>query len=180
LLEGFAAIKDAIPHDLLLIGPCGWSSSDIPRAIERLGISKRVRFMGFVDRQELPAAYSLASVFVYISLYEGFGLPPLEAMSCGCPVIASNVTSLPEVVGEAARMVNPHAVQEVSASLLEIIANPSLKASLVDKGLMRAKLFSWAKCAETTINVYRQVIDRHGRSIADRPPGMQKASENKR
>lgn len=159
LLESFAAIKDTIPHQLLLIGPSGWSSSDIPTAIKRLGITERVRFTGFVDSEELRIAYSIASVFVYISLYEGFGLPPLEAMACGCPVITSNVASMPEVVGDAAIMVNPLAVREISALIACLLENLSLRASLVKRGTRRACLFAWEKCAKTTLQVYKRVLD---------------------
>lgn len=158
LLSAFSLIKDEIPHDLLLIGPSGWLSNDVPQLIESLQLTKRVQFLGFVDYKELPVAYSLASVFVYISLYEGFGLPPLEAMACGCPVITSNVASLPEVVGDAALMVNPLIAQETSASIVKLLENPVLRASLVDKGIKRAQLFSWEKCAEITLFAYRQIL----------------------
>jgi glycosyltransferase involved in cell wall biosynthesis len=155
LLKSFASIKDHISHNLLLVGSSGWLSSDIHYIIENLGIKNRVHFLGYIDMEELQIAYSIASVFVYISLYEGFGLPPLEAMACGCPVITSNIASIPEVVGDAAIKVNPLIAEETSAAIIDIISNPFLQKSLAEKGINRVKQFTWQNCAISTLENYK-------------------------
>ena len=121
LLRAFSQVKDRVDHDLLLVGPYGWKSSEIPELITTLKIKERVKFPGYLDFEQLPAAYSAADLFVYPSLYEGFGLPPLEAMACGCPVITSNVASLPEAVGDAAVTIDPHNVEVLSHAIGELL-----------------------------------------------------------
>jgi glycosyltransferase involved in cell wall biosynthesis len=102
--------------------------------------------------------YNLASAFVYPSLYEGFGLPPLEAMACGCPVIASNVASIPEVCGDASYYVNPHDVQSIAEGLHKVLSDEQLRLSLIAKGMDRARLFTWDETARETLAVFNDAI----------------------
>jgi glycosyltransferase involved in cell wall biosynthesis len=123
-----------------------------------LELSSRIIYTGYVADEDLSALYSGASAFIFPSLYEGFGLPPLEAMQCGTPVITSNVTSLPEVVGNAGIMVNPKDEDELCQAMLKILTNSDLCQELKHKGLMRSQNFSWSKCADDTVEVYKKVL----------------------
>ena len=126
--------------------------------INKLDMHNDVIFTGYVREEDLPYYYSHAEVFVYPSLYEGFGLPPLEAMACGCPVITSNTSSLPEVVGNAGIMVNPLNIDELVKAIYDVITDESLKNSLKKKGLKRAKKFSWEKTASNILEIYKNVV----------------------
>jgi glycosyltransferase involved in cell wall biosynthesis len=117
------------------------------------------KVLGYFPEKDLPVLYSGALVFVYPSLYEGFGLPPLEAMACGTPVVTSNNSSLPEVTGDAAILVNPLEVNEIADALIRIVSDSSLQEDLRQKGLQRAKLFSWRETAERTLRVYESVLN---------------------
>ena len=116
--------------------------------------------MGYVPQRFLPDLYRGASLFVYPSLYEGFGLPVIEAMACGVPVLASNATSLPEVVGDAGVLMNPYDVDEWREGMLELLDDKKMRDEMSEKGLERAKLFTWEKCAQVTLNVYNEVLAR--------------------
>jgi glycosyltransferase involved in cell wall biosynthesis len=116
-----------------------------------------VRFLGFVPDDTLSVLYRLAGVFVFPSLYEGFGLPPLEAMACGAPVITSNVSSLPEVVGDAALLVDPYSSDAIADAINQVLSDPSLAADLRAKGLARAQNFSWQRSVARTLEIYREV-----------------------
>jgi glycosyltransferase involved in cell wall biosynthesis len=115
-------------------------------------------FTGYVPDEDLSALYSGARAFVFPSLYEGFGLPLLEAMQCEVPVIASNTTSIPEVVGDAGILVDPKDVDALCQALLDLLTDNSLSQELKRKGLERAKLFSWDKSAADTVEVYKRII----------------------
>jgi glycosyltransferase involved in cell wall biosynthesis len=151
--------KQNIKHKLVITGKKGWKYKSIFETIERLNLQKDVIFTGYVPDEDLPALYNAADLFVYPSLYEGFGLPPLEAMQCGTPVITSNTSSLPEVVGDAGIMVNPYDVDELANKMYEVLTNGGLREELSKKGLERAKLFSWKKCAEEHLKVYEEVYN---------------------
>ncbi|HIK43916.1 MAG TPA: glycosyltransferase family 4 protein [Leptolyngbyaceae cyanobacterium M65_K2018_010] len=142
--------------NLVLVGAVGWSNEQL---FEKLAASEvlrsRVIFTGYVPDDELSALYTGATAFLFPSLYEGFGLPPLEAMQCGVPVITSNTSSLPEVVGDAGIMIDPTDEDALCQAILNLVNNEQLRAELSQKGLERAKQFSWAKCAEQTVEVYR-------------------------
>jgi glycosyltransferase involved in cell wall biosynthesis len=125
--------------------------------IRSLYLENEVVFTGFLDKKELAFYYAGAECLVFPSFYEGFGFPVLEAMACGCPVVASNVSSLPEVVGDAGLLVNPHDHNAIAAAIESILSNESLKKSLKKAGLERAKLFSWRKTAETTLHIYQEI-----------------------
>jgi glycosyltransferase involved in cell wall biosynthesis len=154
-LEAFARIKDRVPHALILAGSYGWKSAALARKVEDLGLGGRAKFVGFVADALLPALYAAADLFVYPTLYEGFGLPPLEAMACGCPVIASNAASLPEVTGDAAVAVDPYDVSSMAQAMRSVLEDAVLRARLRLRGLRRAKQFTWQRCAQETAEVYR-------------------------
>jgi len=143
---------------LVLVGRRGWLEHPIFATVRRLELEEHVHFTGYVAEGDLPALYSGASVFVYPSLYEGFGIPPLEAMACGCPVVTSNCSSLPEVVGDAALQADPNDVMQITQAMERVLTDEALAQEMRQKGLRRAEQFSWRRCAEETIAVYRQVV----------------------
>jgi glycosyltransferase involved in cell wall biosynthesis len=122
--------------------------------VMQLGLESRVKFTGFVDDADLPALYSAACVFAYPSLYEGFGLPVLEAMACGAPVIGSKVSSIPEVVGEAGLLVNPFDVDAIAAAIIGLLKDASARDAYMRAGLERAALFTWDAAARQLLAVY--------------------------
>jgi glycosyltransferase involved in cell wall biosynthesis len=142
---------------LVLVGKQAWLYDETLRAIERSGLKESIVLTGYVPNADLPALYSGAVCFVYPSYFEGFGLPPLEAMKCGVPVIAGNRTSLPEVVGDAALLVDPFDEIEIASAIACLIDNSDLRAALRVKGLDRAQAFKWHKTAKKTLEIYRQV-----------------------
>jgi glycosyltransferase involved in cell wall biosynthesis len=125
-----------------------------------LGIADSVTFIDAVRDEDLPALYSACDLFVFPSLYEGFGLPPLEAMACGAPVTCSNTSSMPEVVGDAALLFDPSRPQEIAQAIGRILKEPALQADLRARSLQRAAQFSWRQCARTTLEVYRSVASK--------------------
>lgn len=165
LLNAFAGVARQPEYaDLTLLvgGSTGWYYDEIFATAERLGLTgphtaERVRFLGRVPDSELPLWYNIAAVFAYPSLYEGFGLPPLEAMACGAPVLASNTSSMPEVVGQSGLLLDPDDPAEWAAAMRGILSNPDLAARLAESGQEQAKTFSWERTAQQTTEVYRQV-----------------------
>lgn len=155
LLHAFALVKDKIDHDLILAGAYGWKNKELYSIIDSLGIANRVKFIGHVSLNDLVKLYNLADIFIYVSIYEGFGIPPLEAMACGCPVISSNNTSLPEVVGEAAYKINPFEMEDIANAIQTLANDEDLKRKYRELGLVQAKIFSWEKCAQQTLEVYQ-------------------------
>ncbi|MDQ2856740.1 MAG: glycosyltransferase family 4 protein [Acidobacteriota bacterium] len=145
---------------LVLVGKKAWLYGETLRAIEQSGVGDKIILTDYVSETDLPALYSGAVCFVYPSYFEGFGLPPLEAMKCGTAVIVGNRTSLPEVVGDAALLVDPFDEGEIAASLGRLIDNPDLRQQLSVKGLQRAGKFSWQETARRTLGVYEQVAKR--------------------
>ncbi len=128
--------------------------------VKKLSLQERVFFLDYVPQEYLPNLYSEAEAFIFPSLYEGFGLPPLEAMACGCPVITSNAASLPEVCGNAASYVDPYNIESITEGINNIIKDKALQESLRIKGLERAKLFSWEKSAREHLNVFEDVLNK--------------------
>ncbi|WP_165000261.1 glycosyltransferase family 4 protein [Anaerophilus nitritogenes] len=126
--------------------------------LKNVDMDNEILMLGYVDRKDLSILYAAASLFVFPSLYEGFGLPPLEAMASGTPVITSNVSSLPEVVGDAAIQINPYDIDQLTMSMYNVLVNEELSKKLVDKGFQRIKLFDWKKTANETLKVYEQVL----------------------
>jgi glycosyltransferase involved in cell wall biosynthesis len=159
LLQAYAAVADQMSaHRLVVVGLKGWMVRNIGQNSGQLKISDKVHFTGYVEQPDLPVIYNLADVFVYPSVYEGFGLPVLEAMACGTPVITSNVSSLPEIVGDAGVLLAPNDTQALGRSMLELINDPIQRQRLSIMGQERAAAFSWKRTAEKTIAVYRHVI----------------------
>lgn len=161
LLRAFARLRTtmAVPDiELIHVGPKGWAYQQIFEEVTRLGIRNSVRFLGVVPREDLVGIYNGAEVFVYPSLYEGFGLPVLEAMSCGCPVIASNISAIPEVTGETAVLIDPLSESEIFTAM-RLISQDHFKAEQMRQaGLVRAQLFSWKRCARETLRAYEEVL----------------------
>jgi glycosyltransferase involved in cell wall biosynthesis len=160
LLQAFAHVKAGAPQDdltLVIAGGKGWGDVDYQATVDGLKLQDHVRFIGFVEDDQLPDLYRGALVFVYPSLYEGFGLPVLEAMACGTPVITANRTSLPEVAGDAALLVDPTQPEALAAAMTSILTDSHLQQALRAKGLARARTFSWDTVAEETVAVYRAV-----------------------
>lgn len=151
-------IKIGLDLSLVLVGVQGWKNKSIFEEIKKdKKLKSRLFFTGFVPDEDLSAIYSGATCFVYPSLYEGFGLPPLEAMQCGIPVITSNVSSLPEVVGDAGITINPKDEDELSQAIYRVASDQALRASLAAKSMERAQQFSWSQCTEQTIQFYKRV-----------------------
>lgn len=153
LVEAYAKIEGAPPLVL-----AGREDARYPQArvrVEALGLSERVCFPGDIVSADLPALYSGASLFVFPSLYEGFGLPPLEAMACGVPVICSNRASLPEIVGDAALTFDPEDVEAIASAMRRVLDNASLRDNLRQRGLARAAQFSWERTAQETFKIYQ-------------------------
>jgi len=158
LLKAFASIKDKVKHKLVIVGKVGWKYDHIFNLINELNLKKNVIFTGYVPDHDLPALYSNATCFVYPSFYEGFGIPVLEAMACGCPVITSDNSSLKEIAGNAAILVNPHDIDEIKDAILELIANKDKRNMFKHKGLKQIKMFSWKKMAKKTISLYHGIL----------------------
>lgn len=150
------SLREAYP--LVLAGGTGWLMEKLDQEIHQLNIQRTVIKTGYVPKEDLPSLYSGATVFVYPSLYEGFGLPPLEAMACGTPVITSSVSSLPEVVGNAGVLVHPEDFEKLAEEMEDLVTNPPRRQLLSAMGLERSKHFTWEKCAAKTLEVYDRVV----------------------
>ncbi len=159
LIEAYHRLKGSgeITEKLVIVGRKGWLYEGLFARIRELNLDDEVIFTGFVPDAELPFIYDGARVFVYLSLFEGFGLPPLEAMACGVPVVTSDTTSLPEVVGEAGMTLPPRDVAGVATALRTLLTDPVRRQELRERGRARARLFSWDETARQTLEVYRQV-----------------------
>ncbi|NJN99203.1 MAG: glycosyltransferase family 4 protein [Anaerolineales bacterium] len=162
LIRAYACWRKQEPDvpPLVIAGGKGWYYNHIFSLVESLNLTERVRFTDYVPQSELPLWYNAASLFVYPSHFEGFGLPVLEAMACGTPVITSTVSSLPEVTGNtgAARLVNPADADALAAAMREVMADTDLRAAMSQQALIRANYFSWDKTAHETVEVYKKAI----------------------
>nr|MBC7245819.1 glycosyltransferase family 4 protein [Chloroflexota bacterium] len=159
LLQAYALLCErGEQRRLVVVGPHKWKYTRILQTVAELGIGQRVIFTGYIPDEDLPALYSGADLFVFPSLYEGFGLPPLEAMACGTPVVCSNAGSLPEVVGDAALLVDPYDVEALAEAMHRVLHDPALCEELRQKGLARAQQFTWEKAALETLAVYEGVL----------------------
>ncbi len=159
LLEAFATLRASgrIPHDLLFVGARGWKEDPVFEAVERLGLGDKVRFMNHVPTADLVALYNLADALAFPSLYEGFGLPVVEAMACGTPVVTSEQGSLGEIAGDAAQFVDPLSVPSIAHGLEAVLAHPAWRAELRQRGLARVRDFTWRGAAAQTRQVYEAV-----------------------
>lgn len=149
-----------LPHRLVLAGRKGWLYEQIFAEVAELGLTDEVIFTGYVPDEDLPFLYNGASLFAYPSFYEGFGLPPLEAMACGCPVVTSNRSSLPEVVGEAGLLIDPDRADDLAAAMVRVLSDRELAADMRSAGIARAAGFSWERCGRETLAIYEDVTGR--------------------
>ena len=143
---------------LVVVGGEGWLMDELFAFIKESSISGRLRFTGYLDDEDLRALYSSCKVFVYPSIYEGFGLPPLEAMACGAPVIASNIATFQETLGSAAELVEPNDVEALAGSIVEVLDDEDRRRALSRHGPEQAAKFSWERTAQLTLEVYREVL----------------------
>jgi glycosyltransferase involved in cell wall biosynthesis len=142
---------------LVLAGGKGWLYEDAFAAVDELELDNRVHFVGRVSSEDLLYLYNSADLLAHPAFYEGFGLPPLEAMACGLPVIVSNVSSLPEVVGDAGLLIDPHDVDELTVGMWRVLTDEELRQEMIEKGLRQAARFSWDRAASETLEIYRLV-----------------------
>jgi glycosyltransferase involved in cell wall biosynthesis len=160
LIAAYSSLRRARPEGklpkLVLVGKCAWLYDELLRTIKELEVCNSVILTGYVPEADLPALYSGALCFVYPSYFEGFGLPPLEAMKCGAAVIVGNRTSLPEVVGDAGMLVDPFNVDDIALAIDKVISDSNLRSHLRVKGLERAQLFDWRETARQTLAVYEK------------------------
>jgi glycosyltransferase involved in cell wall biosynthesis len=168
IIEAFSALKGELAKDasypdlkLIIIGDEVSKNPDIRRAVIRSGMQHEVRFLGFVPIDVLRVFFDMAKVFVFPSLYEGFGLPPLEAMAHGTPVVTSNTSALPEVVGNAAMLVNPENVFEISRALQRVLTDQSLRDRMKTAGIEQVRRFSWEASVRRMVEVYTEVVAEH-------------------
>jgi glycosyltransferase involved in cell wall biosynthesis len=166
LMTAFAAARRAgIPQHLVCVGPYGWSSNALSGHITKLGIEQAVHFTGYLPFEHLPAIYNLGDFFVFPSLYEGFGLPVVEAMASGLPVLTSNSSSLGEIAGDAAVTIDPTDTDALIAAMRQLATDGELRRQLSERGLQRARSFSWTQTAREMLAVYHRVA-----GVAVAPP----------
>jgi len=158
LLEAYSRLSDAIKQEykLVLVGFKGWENQEIMRLIEQN--QENIIYLGFITDEELAKVYNLATIFVFPSFYEGFGLPIIEAFACGTPVVSSNATSLPEVGADAVVYCDPHDSEDIAEKIIQLITSKDLQSTLRLKGLERAKEFSWEKSAKEHQNLFRSLL----------------------
>ena len=158
MLRAYRRLRDdyKLKPALAMVGAQGWLSDDVYKLVDTMNLKSACFFLGRVSNRDLLHLYNAARCLVHPAFYEGFGLTPLEAMACGTPVIVSNVSSLPEVVGDAALLVDPQHDEEITVALWRVLTDEALRKSLRAKGLLRAAQFSWRRAAEQTMAVYRK------------------------
>ncbi|EOU1757370.1 glycosyltransferase family 4 protein [Clostridium perfringens] len=159
LIEAFNLVKNSYKRDLklVIIGTKGPSYEIYRKKVDELNLSSSVIFTGFIPIEDMPIFYSASKALVYPSFYEGFGLPPIECMACGTPVIASNLTSMPEVCQDAALLVDPYDVDEIKENILTLLNNPKFYSLMIYKGLSHSSKFNWKKTAYNTLEVYKHI-----------------------
>jgi glycosyltransferase involved in cell wall biosynthesis len=169
LIAGFAQRHKSgdLPHQLVCAGPYGWLSREVEELIERLEIEDAVRFIGYVPFADLPALYSLAEMFVFPSIYEGFGLPVIEAMACGTPVVTGHVAALAEVAGGAVEHVERLDADQLGETMVRLARSPERRHHLSLLGLQRSQAFSWERAASETVKVYQNALS--GEATAPAP-----------
>jgi glycosyltransferase involved in cell wall biosynthesis len=162
LLDAYAQLRasQGLEHKLVIVGGKGWLYDGIFRRVEGLSLREEITFLGFLPEEHLPAVYCLSDLLVFPSLYEGFGLPPLEAMACGTPVVTSNSSSLPEVVGDAGLMVSPDDTEALVETISEVLHDSKLREVLTASGLSRAAEFTWEAAGEKLLDIYEDLLER--------------------
>lgn len=160
LIDVYHTLKTgySVQEKLVIVGAKGWKFNPIFEKVQQLQLENDIIFMGYIADEDLPAIYSGATVFTFPSLYEGFGIPLLEAMQCEVPVVAANTSCIPEVVGDAAILADPYDIEKWAESIYQIISDHSLKEELIAKGLEQASKFSWEKVAKETLAVYEKAL----------------------
>lgn len=166
LILAFAQIVNDVEHNLVLVGQDGWKNKKIYEMIHKLRLEDRVRFTGFVPDEELNVLYSYASCFVFPSCYEGFGFTPLEAMKCGCSVVSSNASCMPEVLGKAALFFNPDSIDDMSGTILNMLTNIQLSKEFAKRGIIHSEQYSWRKTALKTIQLYHKVLNKKSTPVS--------------
>ena len=170
LVDAFAAARArGMAHHLVCVGPYGWSSRDLSRRVERLGLNGVVHFTGYARFEDLPAIYNLGDFFVFPSLYEGFGLPVVEAMASGIPVITSNTSSLGEIAGEAAETIDPSNTDSLTDAIVRLAADSDRRRHLAERGLQRAQAFSWTQTAKEMLAVYHRAAGAAAAAVLPAP-----------
>ena len=171
LIEAFAERRRSgdLPHALVCVGRYGWRARDVRATVERLGLERAIRFTGYAPYADLPAIYNLAEFFVFPSLHEGFGLPVIEAMACGVPVIVGRNSSLVEIAGDAAEMADALSVEALGDALVRLARDRDGHEARGRRSLERARAFSWRRAARETLDVYRWVLERAGSAPAVEP-----------
>jgi glycosyltransferase involved in cell wall biosynthesis len=161
LINAFAKIKrmnGSIPHKLLLVGRKAWGKKAIEQEISKIGLENDIVLLGYVSLSDLVAIYNLSDLFVFPSLYEGFGLPPLEALACGVPVAASNAPAIPEILDNAAVYFDPFSIKDMSIKIRLALLNTQLRKEMIRRGLERVRLYSWENIAINTSNAYKLAL----------------------
>lgn len=160
LVDAYSRLPDALRrrHPLVIVGTRGWLTEELERRLEPLERGGQIKRLGYIPQEDLPLLYAGAWAFAFPSLYEGFGLPLLEAMRSGVPVLTANRSSLPEVAGDAAILVDPEDVDTISAGLERLLTDEAWRGLAVERGLRQAQPFSWSRCVENTIGVYQQAL----------------------
>ncbi|MFX1316811.1 MAG: glycosyltransferase family 4 protein [Promethearchaeota archaeon] len=160
ILNAFKILKENVKNLRLVIAGTGWKNQKVVEFIEKNNIKKDIVFTGFAPRQEVIDLLNMAEIFIFPSLFEGFGIPNLEAMACGCPVITSNAFAIPEIVGDAALILNNNMDPlELSNKIIQILEDQNLRKTLIKKGLDRVKLYSWKESAKTVLNTYEKCLE---------------------
>ena len=159
LIKAYGELSDEIRdrHPLVIGGKKGWLYEDIFQEVRKCSLEKKVIFLDYIQQLDLPALYNGASIFVFPSLYEGFGLPPLEAMACGKPVITSNVSSLPEVIGDAGILIEPKSIQSLALNIERILTNNKFRQELQKKSIRQARKFNWRFTARSTYKTISEI-----------------------
>jgi len=156
LVKAFASLADAHPQLVLVIaGMKGWMYDQLFENVRQLNLQSRIIFPGFIDEADKPFLLSAAKVFVYPSMYEGFGLPVLEALACGIPTVTSNTSSIPEVAGEAALLVDPTSETEIADAIEQLLSNLTLRSKLRERSILQAAKFTWQRTAALTVEAYK-------------------------
>jgi glycosyltransferase involved in cell wall biosynthesis len=158
LVKAFAILSDKIEHTLVLVGENGWNNKELYELLNRLNLKDRIRFTGFVSNEELNSLYSNAACFVFPSHYEGFGFTPLEAMRCGCPVVSSNASCMPEVLGKAAMYFDPKDEEEMATAIQKMLCDAGLIQKHSELGLQQSLSYNWDNTAINTYYLYQRIV----------------------
>ena len=158
VIEAFDLAAPHIPHHLVMTGGVHWDFQPMLDRLERSPFKHRIHRVGYISEEKLRGLYHRASIFLYLSLMEGFGLPLLEAMASGCPILASNLSSMPEIAGGAACLVDPHDAEAIAQGMVKLAEDRAYANELVEKGKARAKQMTWRACAHRTVEVYREMV----------------------